>query len=198
MIDAGFSPSANPGRWLGAHDVAVDIMVVPHQAGTTAKNARAARIPPHAKNVGRITPGLEPALVDNSIHTIASLEASDPRSFDLKVGGPAALLIAKAIKIAEREDNSLRQPERLKAKDALDMFRLLQAIDTDILVTGLLSHRSETEAARVSARGVAFIDAEGTHTDGLLPRLATAAAFGDPTIAPSFVALADMLLTALR
>ena len=47
LIDAGFTPSTNPGHWLGTQDVAIDIMVVPHQAGTTSKTARSARIPPH-------------------------------------------------------------------------------------------------------------------------------------------------------
>ena len=78
LIDAGFVPSTNPGHWLGAMGVAIDIMVVPHQAGTASKKARAARIPPHTKNVGRIAPGLEPALVDNTVHVITSLETGDP------------------------------------------------------------------------------------------------------------------------
>jgi hypothetical protein len=197
LIDAGFTPSTNPGHWLGAQDVALDIMVVPHQAGTTSKTARAARIPPHAKSVGRIAPGLEPALIDNTVHEVASFEDDDSRAFQLRVAGPAALLIAKAVKVAERDDDARRQPGRLKAKDALDMFRLLQAIDTDALVDGLRGHRAEPEAARVSAEGLAFIKTEGTLPNGLLPALATDAAFGDPTIAPAFAALARALVEAL-
>ena len=54
-------------------------MIVPHQAGTNSKTARAARIPPHAKNVGRITHGLEPALVDNAVNTITSFEPKSPQ-----------------------------------------------------------------------------------------------------------------------
>lgn len=197
LIDAGFSPSTNPGHWLGATDVAIDIMVVPHQAGTTSTTARAARIPPHAKSVGRIARGLEPALIDNAIHMIASFDENDPRTFRLRVANPAALLIAKAIKIAERGDNAHRQPERLKTKDALDMFRLLQAIDAETLAGGLRSHQTEPEAARVSALGLSFIEAEGRRPDGLLPRLATDAAFGDPTIAPAFAALTHQLIDTL-
>jgi hypothetical protein len=197
LISAGFSPSTNPGHWLGAMDVAIDIMVVPYQAGTTSKTARAARIPPHAKNVGRIAPGLEPALIDNTVHDIGALEDDDPRGFRLRVANPAALLIAKAVKIAEREDDARRQPERLKTKDALDLFRLLQTIDTDVLVAGLRSHQSEPEAARVSTQGIAFVAAEGTRPNGLLPQLAAQAAFGDPTIAPAFAALTNDLLNTL-
>ena len=72
-------------------------MVVPHQAGTTKASARAARIAPHEKLTARIARGLEPALLDNAIVTIAALEPGDPRTCDLRVAGPAALLTAKAI-----------------------------------------------------------------------------------------------------
>ena len=198
LIDAGFAPSTNPGHWLGAMEVAIDIMVVSHQAGTTSKTARAARIPPHANNVGRIAPGLEPALIDNAFHVIGSFEDDDPRTFQLQVANPAALLTAKAVKVLERENYARRQPGRLIAKDALDMFRLLQAIDTAALASGLRSHQAKPEAARVSAQGIAFIQAEGTAPDGLLPTLATEAAFGDPTVAPAFAALARALVETLN
>ena len=186
LTEAGFSPSTNPGHWLGALDVALDIMVVPHQAGTTSKTARAARIPPHAKNVGRIAPGLEPALVDNTIHPIVAFDDADPRAFRLRVANPAALLVAKAIKISERQHDARRQPDRLIAKDALDMFRLLQTIDTEVIVAGLQLHQTEPRTARVSTQGVEFLQTEGTTPDGLLPRLATQAEseFGHATGKP--------------
>ena len=41
---AGFVPGPNPGHWVAASDVAVDLMVVPHQARTAKASARAARI----------------------------------------------------------------------------------------------------------------------------------------------------------
>ena len=34
---AGFTPVPNPGHWVNIGDVAVDLMVVPHQAGTPAR-----------------------------------------------------------------------------------------------------------------------------------------------------------------
>ncbi|MFT4216947.1 MAG: hypothetical protein QM619_07140 [Micropruina sp.] len=131
---AGFSPGSNPGHWIARSDVAVDLMVVPHQAGTARASARAARLPPHAKSTARIARGLEPALVDNTPVTITALDANDARTFNLAVAGPAALLAAKIIKISERFNQASRQPERVKEKDALDAFRLLQAIDTPELV----------------------------------------------------------------
>ena len=197
LAAAGFAAGSNPGHWLGAEDVAIDIMVAPHQAGTAKKNARGARIPPHAKSVGRIAPGLEPAIIDNAVHTIASFEHGDARTHRLRIANPAALLVAKAVKIAEREDDARRQPGRLQDKDSLDLFRLLQSIDTGTLATGLRAHRSEPEAAQVSAEAVRFIAIQGTAPDQLLPQLATRAAFGDPAIAPAFAALARQLIQAL-
>lgn len=99
---AGFSPGPNPGHWVDDREVAVDLMVVPHQAGTTKASARAARLAPHEKLTARIARGLEPAMVDHAVVSISALETSDDRSVDLRVAGPAALLTAKAIKISER------------------------------------------------------------------------------------------------
>ncbi len=42
LREAGFTPGPNPGHWVTIGDVAVDLMVVPHQAGTTRASARAA------------------------------------------------------------------------------------------------------------------------------------------------------------
>lgn len=54
MRAAGFIPGPNPGHWIAASNVAVDLMVVPHQAGTSKVSARAARITPHEKHTARI------------------------------------------------------------------------------------------------------------------------------------------------
>ncbi|MDR0284832.1 MAG: hypothetical protein LBI33_08070 [Propionibacteriaceae bacterium] len=156
LIDAGFTPGSNPGHWLGTHDIAIDIMIAPFQSGATSRTARSARIPPHAKSVGRIAPGLEPALIDHAIHRIASFADNDPRVFDLKVANPAALVVAKIIKIAERDQNGRHQPGRLKAKDALDTFRMFQTIETEPLAEGFRSHRTEPESARVSTKALAY------------------------------------------
>ena len=110
---AGFSPGTNPGHWVDARQVAVDLMVVPHQSGRTKASARAARLPPHDKATARVARGLEPALIDHEIVSMAALEPGDGRRVDLKVAGPAALLTAKAIKIGERLEQAAAQPGRL-------------------------------------------------------------------------------------
>lgn len=55
---AKFTPGPNPRHWVAPSDVAVDLMVVPHQAGTTKASARAARLAPHEKLTARIAHGL--------------------------------------------------------------------------------------------------------------------------------------------
>ena len=60
----------------------------------------------------------------------------------MRVAGSAALLTAKAIKVSERLGQADSQPDRLEEKDALDAFRILQAIDTADLIQGFLLHRA--------------------------------------------------------
>lgn len=79
MAAAGFNQGANPGRWTGRGEVAVDTMVAPFQSGHTAKDARSARLVGHGKWAARPTAGLEPALVDNGPHTLQALDPDDHR-----------------------------------------------------------------------------------------------------------------------
>lgn len=194
---AGFTPGPNPGHWVNVGDVAVDLMVVPHQAGTTKASARAARLAPHEKLTARIARGLEPALVDNVPVAVAALEHGDNRAFDLRVAGPAALLTAKAIKISERLEQADAQPDRLKEKDALDAFRILQAIDTAGLVGGFVSHQADEHASAATAEALEVYRANASTPDGHIAQLAASAAQGDPTVAPAFAALIAELLAAL-
>lgn len=196
MRGAGFQPGANPGHWVNSGDVAIDLMVVPHQANTSKATARAAKLAPHEKKTARIARGLEPALIDNELVAICGFNGDD-RSCDLRIAGPAALLTAKAIKIGERLGQSERQPDRLKAKDALDAFRILQAIETEALVEGFALHAKDDQASAVSQEALEIYRAHASTPDAVLPRLASVAASGDRTIAPSFAALVGDLLDAL-
>jgi hypothetical protein len=195
---AGFVAGSNPGHWISVSDVAIDLMVVPHQAGTAKASARAARLPAHDRNTARIARGLEPALVDNDIVTIAALQPGDPRTFELRVAGPAALLTAKAIKISERLQQADTQPDRLKEKDALDAFRILQAIDTAELANGFARHRADEYAAAVSDEALDIYRVHASAPTGRIAQLAANAAFGDPTVAPAFAALITDLLAATQ
>ncbi|MCB0998128.1 MAG: hypothetical protein KDB40_02430 [Acidimicrobiales bacterium] len=53
----------------------------------------------------------------------------------MNIAGPGALIVAKAHKIWERTSND----DRVRDKDALDVYRLLQAIPTDDLAARKLA-----------------------------------------------------------
>ncbi len=129
MTRAGFhlnTFSGQPGAWMNRAGIPVDLMVPEDLAGIGRKNTRGARIPPHHKSATRRARGLEATVIDNSFMDISALDESDSRSFSARVAGPAALLVAKIHKIAERADS----PHRLNDKDAHDIYRLLVAVDT--------------------------------------------------------------------
>lgn len=128
---------------------------------------------------------------------IASLGEGDNRRFELRVAGPAALMAAKAIKISERLEQADARPDRLKEKDALDAFRILQAVETTDLVAGFGSHRADDHAAVASAEAIEIYRTHASAPDDRIALLAASAAQGDPTIAPAFAALVQELLAAL-
>jgi hypothetical protein len=133
MTRAGFTPapgSGQVGTWIGRHDVPVDLMV-PEAVGGSGR--RAARLPSHGDRVARKARGLEAALVDNTIMLVGALESADGRSFNVAVAGPSALLVAKLHKLADRQTT----PRRQDNKDALDVYRLLVGVQTEIFVAAI-------------------------------------------------------------
>lgn len=193
MLAAGFVLGNQPGMWLGAGQIRVDLMTPAALSGP--RGSRSADLsPPHDdKMTARRTLGLEPAVVDNEIHAISALDSDDGRSFEIKVAGPAALVVSKVVKIAERQD----QPRRLKPKDGLDVLRLLRAVDTTRLARSLRGLTSNTLSSGAVEQAVTDLRALATGPEDLLPILAAKAEMGfdDPDeIKMSMVALVDDLL----
>ena len=191
LRSAGFTAGSSPGMWCGARGVAVDLMVPEALSGSRGR--RGARLPVHGNRVARRTTGLEPALVDNEPHKVTSLDSSDDRSHAIRVAGPAALLVAKLIKVEERSG----QPLRLQPKDGLDVLRLLQACETLPLTNRLASLAEDPLAGDVTRMALSSLAAHGRDRDGPLARLAAQAVAGlaDPeTTIESLVALVDDLL----
>ena len=140
MTGAGFvlkvkgAGGVEPGSWLarttvGGQTVTVPVDLLVPEVLAPGHGKRDARLPDHGKHATRWTPGLEPCVVDNQPMTIGSLEPGDDRrEFSLAVAGPAALLVAKAHKLAERlENESGGRPHRVRPKDAGDVVRLMRA-----------------------------------------------------------------------
>lgn len=177
MARAGFAlrSGGNPGQWVGEAGIGVDLMVVPHESGRPNLAARSVRIPPHDNRFARPTDGLQAALIDNAAHVVSSLDPADARSFLIAVAGPAALITAKTIKLTERLATA---PERVRAKDALDVYRLLSELSVDVLVRGFEQHMKEHNAHASSAH--ALTEMLSWRRD--VARLAAEAARGDPSV----------------
>ena len=117
---------------------------------------RGARLGPHGQVAARKIPGLEAAVIDNSIMTVQSLDPGDDRALDVQVAGPLALLVAKAHKIQERLEQTKR-PGRVIAKDAGDVYRLMQTSSpTDCARTAAELMRDDRIGESVSS-GVEFL-----------------------------------------
>ncbi len=155
MADSGFvlDPVANqPGTWMSPDGIPVDLMVP--DALSQPGGRRGARIPPHASSATRRAVGIEGTVVDNQTIQIAALDPTDERTFDVRVAGPAALLVSKLHKLGERRNT----PGRLLDKDAHDIYRLLVACPTNELAATLRQLRSDSLAGTVTVSALEFLD----------------------------------------
>jgi hypothetical protein len=123
----------------------VDILVPEEFAQGTGR--RDAGLPGDNRGAARRTAGLEAALYDKDLRWIAELTEPE-RRVEAYVAGPAALIIAKAWKIADRGD------ERLKAKDASDVFSLLRAFESAELTERFAMLSTVTEITASFEHGV--------------------------------------------
>ncbi|QAT88538.1 hypothetical protein EJ065_7013 [Corallococcus coralloides] len=202
LKDAGFVQSGDVGIWIakrptkqhGLVEVAIDLLVPASVSPGTGR--RAARLPGHDSRAARIVKGLDGAVVDADVMRLGALAPEDARSFEVRVAGPAALLVAKVHKIQDRR-NTGRQSD----KDALDVLRLLRGIETDDLAERyrrLLEDGRSTEAARAGLELLAaqFAVPNGIGIDMAVRSVGELADADE--IAGSCKALSDDLLKALK
>jgi hypothetical protein len=194
MEKAGFllNPTTRqPGSWVNARGVPVDLMVPELLAGPSGR--RGARIPPHDRRAMRRAVGLEAAVIDHAETEIRSLSPHDERFFTANVAGPAALMVAKLHKIGDRVGDASRSND----KDAHDVYRLLVAVRTEVLADSIMMLRSHPLSAGVTNEAMDLLrrlfaqgpSALGSHMAGRAER-----GIGDPDIvAASSSVLADDL-----
>lgn len=184
-----------PGRWLSPDGIPVDLMVPEAMAGPAAPNRRGARLPPHDSGSMRRANGLEPTIVDNQPAEIRALDPADPRTYTVRVAGASALLVAKLHKIGERNEIAR---DRLRDKDAHDLYRLLVAIETPDLardVRVLLEHRLSRSATRQALTYLEDLFAAGPDAIGSQMAGRSEIGIGEPAVvAASVAALAADLL----
>lgn len=200
MTRAGFyaNPYSQPGAWMNPAGIPVDLMVPEGLAGPGGRGARGARIPPHGKRSTRRARGLEAAVIDNAAMDIGALDEGDHRSYRAIVAGPAALLVAKTHKIAERQDD----PRRLNDKDAHDIYRLLVACDTGRVATTLRMLSTEPLSKSVTLQAIDQLDllfATGPEALGSMMAGRAEEGIGDPAnVSLSVSILASDLLSETR
>lgn len=151
LSDHDFTPREHPGGWLSPGGVYVDIMVPEALAG---RGRRSADLGVHGKRAARRALGLEGALVDRAPHTITALDPADERRVTMNVAGIGALLVAKLHKLWERTEHD----DRVKAKDALDVVRILRATSTEDLARRMDALRRSQEAGDVTIAAIEHLD----------------------------------------
>lgn len=189
----GFAMHEHPGSWVSHDGIHVDLMVPEALAGP---GSRGARLGPHGKRVARRARGLEAALVDRQPMQISALDPLDHRRVSIQVAGVGALLIAKVHKIAER----VKADDRIQDKDALDIFRLLQATHTTSLAECLRQLRAHELSTAVTVEAITYLDTlfSGLNTAGVAMAVrAVGSSDAADTIAASLTALTSDLLEAL-
>jgi len=189
---------AQPGSWTSPKGVPVDLMVPESLAGPGSRDARGARIPPHDRRATRRAVGLEAAMVDAGTMTITALDPLDPRSFTVRVAGPAALLVAKLHKIGERAADNSR---RLVDKDAHDVYRLLRAVPTAALRDAFQRLQADPLSRGVTETALTYLAdlfAAGEHGVGAVMAGRAETGVGDPAqVAASVSLLAADLIESL-
>jgi hypothetical protein len=194
----GFTRPGDVGRWKSPSGIFVDLMVPEAVAGERRrKNSRSAVLDGHGPRVSRRTKGIEGALIDRAWMVLGGIEEGSDLVVETWVAGPAALLVAKSHKIAER----LGDGNRLRDKDALDVFRLFQAVSThdfverfELLINSDVAQAVTLEALRYVGHLFGDPDAPGVL---MAKRLGDEVSAGE-FIATSLVLLANDLLDHLE
>jgi hypothetical protein len=149
----------DPGTWMGLTEVAgqpyevpVDLLV-PEAVQSGGKARWGARLPVHGSRAAKKTYGLEAALVDQSPMPLHGLAAGDNRTVEVPVAGVGALLVAKVHKLAERVQEN-RRPQRIHAKDAGDVLRLIRVTAVDEMAATLRRLAGDQVAGEVTRKAI--------------------------------------------
>jgi hypothetical protein len=191
-----------PGTWIATTEVDGEQLIVPvdlivPEAVARGHGRRSVPIPPHSSMATRWAIGLEAALVDHSTMTITALDPADTRVVNVEVAGMAAMLVAKSHKIRDRlNDNKV---DRLRDKDAADVYRIMQTAKPAALGDTLRNLRTHPIAGPVTTAAVnlmrdLFGDRGG---DGIaMAQRSLALAIPDAQVAAVSIAFTSALLDA--
>jgi hypothetical protein len=94
-------------------------------------------------------------ILDDDVMTIASLDDSDPRTFDVRVAGVASLLVAKLHKLGGRVHAG--RAERVDEKDAADIYRLMLSTPAEEVAAQLRVFSADEAAGEVTTAAIALL-----------------------------------------
>ena len=153
LESAGFRPHTSPGTWFSPEGVPIDLMVP--SGALPASSRRTAPLEGQSGRTARRTSGLELALHDNNTMELRALDPNDTRIATVKVASPAALVVAKLIKLAERIAGP--KPDRVLAKDASDVLRILRYNDATTIGASLGRFSAESVGSGTIETAVEFL-----------------------------------------
>ena len=193
LESAGFRPHTSPGTWFSPEGVPIDLMVP--SGALPASSRRTAPLEGQSGRTARRTSGLELALRDNNTMELRALDPNDTRVALVKVASPAALVVAKLIKLDERIAGP--KPDRILAKDASDVLRMLRYNDAAAIGVTLSRFAAESVGSGTIETAVEFLQLQLTLRRS--PMIELAADYHQqfetgPQITASFSTLAERLL----
>jgi hypothetical protein len=153
LESAGFRPHTSPGTWFSPEGVPIDLMVP--SGALPASSRRTAPLEGQSERTARRTSGLELALRDNNTMELRALDPNDTRVALIKVASPAALVVAKLIKLDERIAGP--KPDRILAKDASDVLRMLRYNDAAAIGATLGRFAAESVGSGTIETAVEFL-----------------------------------------
>lgn len=166
MRAAGFELSlvdghVEPGIWITTAvventEVTIPVDLIVPEGAAPPGGRRGARLGVHGRRAARRASGLEAALVDHASMQIAALDPNDTRVVHAEVAGEAALLVAKAHKIHDRQQRG--RADRVDDKDAADVVRLMQTTDPATIGSTLAVLTADPVAGSASTDALTFLD----------------------------------------
>jgi len=160
MTAAGFRPG-DVGTWtkdamVEGRSVGMVVDVMVPAAVAPGDGRRSVELEGHNRKATRRTAGLEAALVDWDPLLVTSLQGDDPRSHQIRVAGPGALLVAKLHKISERVAGA--KADRISDKDATDIYRMFQVVPAGEMGRRLSHSSADERSASVTTEALALLD----------------------------------------